>query len=537
MFARLTISVLFCLFLLPTHARATAYYVDFSAACTGNGLATTSSFCSLDQFTEVARSAGDIAFVRRGTSTTTGMTDLTFTSDGTIPAPIIISADYDNLWSDFATSSQTYTINHGTTTLYASASVTGIAAGDWIYVEGDCGEIPTNTLSTTLNMCNFAYEVSFVSGNALGIHLPYKGNNTGSGKALRVMPDAPIRGAVTSNFQFSLFNTNNWLFKGLHVRGTDAEGQIVLDAADNGNVELMDMVLQGNGASDIGLQCGLGSNDTGCTFRIAKSRIINDNFAAIHIDDNAGIEDGKIYDTLLTASGGLRTTSSIGSALSLFDTTLSALTLNSPSATRVMVNHKIVGRNTIISSFLGFDTATHKNSTVQLQDINGNIGQSFRFEENQLSNTLPIAQSTTSNARPGGGANSILISPSTNISPSWQFSYIPLFEYPIYADTSSKQYDVYFMSTSTSGWTANPSASELWIECEYWAHATGASSTRKVKKSTGTIDFTGSTSWQNLSVTCQPSQTGLMYLRGWYAKTKETGKMNEFYVDGTPVIN
>src|SRR3990167_9621753 len=82
---------------------ATAYYSDLgnataSSTCAGrNGLATTTSWCGIDQFTEVARSAGDILFVRRGTATTTQMSDVNFTSDGTIANPIIISADYDNL--------------------------------------------------------------------------------------------------------------------------------------------------------------------------------------------------------------------------------------------------------------------------------------------------------------------------------------------------------------------------------------------------------------------------------------------------------
>ena len=73
---------------------ATAYYVSFETnIVNGNGLATTTPFNNLDSFTEVARSAGDIAFVRRGYASTTGVTDLNFTSDGTIANPLQISAD------------------------------------------------------------------------------------------------------------------------------------------------------------------------------------------------------------------------------------------------------------------------------------------------------------------------------------------------------------------------------------------------------------------------------------------------------------
>src|SRR3990167_9493093 len=106
--------------ILPQVAGATAYYVDFDGGIDGDGLATTTSFNSLDRFTEVARASGDIAFVRRGTATTTQMSHLTFTSDGTSGSPIIITADYDNLWSDFSTSTQTYTLVTGSKTMTAS---------------------------------------------------------------------------------------------------------------------------------------------------------------------------------------------------------------------------------------------------------------------------------------------------------------------------------------------------------------------------------------------------------------------------------
>ncbi len=42
--------------------------------------------------------------------------------------------------------------------------------------------------------------------------------------------------------------------------------------------------------------------------------------------------------------------------------------------------------------------------------------------------------------------------------------------------------------------------------------------------------------WDGISVTCQPTQAALLYLRGWYAKNGEVGKMNEFNMDIKPVI-
>jgi hypothetical protein len=58
-----------------------------------------------------------------------------------------------------------------------------------------------------------------------------------------------------------------------------------------------------------------------------------------------------------------------------------------------------------------------------------------------------------------------------------------------------------------------------------------------IKKSTGTIDMNGSTSWQSLAVTAQPGQVGVVYLRGWYGKTKESGKANTFYIDPVPEVS
>ena len=172
-----------------------------------------------------------------------------------------------------------------------------------------------------------------------------------------------------------------------------------------------------------------------------------------------------------------------------------------------------------------------------VEDYDGTMGKNiYRNIGAGLNVNTNLLESTTTVTRTGGGATSIQVIPSTNTTSIWDFNKIKLFEYPIYTNTTSKQYDVYFMSTSTAAWTADPLNTELWIECEYWAHDTNATSTRKVLKSTGVVDFNGSTAWQALSVTCVPTQTGINYLRGWYAKTKESGKMNEFFVDGKPVI-
>ena len=110
-----------------------------------------------------------------------------------------------------------------------------------------------------------------------------------------------------------------------------------------------------------------------------------------------------------------------------------------------------------------------------------------------------------------------------------------LFEIPFYATTDSKKYEVFFRPTATADWTADPTAAELWIELEAWGHATN--NFRKITKSTGVIDMNGSTTFTALDVTVGPAQAGVAYLRGYYAKTKESGKANTFFWDVVPVVS
>ena len=107
-----------------------------------------------------------------------------------------------------------------------------------------------------------------------------------------------------------------------------------------------------------------------------------------------------------------------------------------------------------------------------------------------------------------------------------------LFEIPIYATTNSKQYDIYFRPDATANWSADPLATELWIELEAWGHA--SNNFRKITKSTGVVTDSGN--WESLTVTVAPAQAGVAYLRCYYCKTKEAGS-NILFVDPIPVIS
>ena len=255
---------------LAEKSEAAVFYVDFQCGtdntCSNVGTATTTPFGNLDAFTEVARSAGDIAFLRRGVASTTGVSDLNFTSDGTIANPIIISADYDNLWNDFATSSQTYSVAVATSTFYASGTVTGIAVGDWVYVAGDCFE---KYNSTSLNQCEFANEVASTTVNSITFYLPYKGNQSGSALDLRVMPDNPQWNAATGNFQWNFDTDDYWIVKGLDIRGTDANGNVELDSSI-GHM-FFDTIFIANGSGDF----SIARTDDTFVFFVIKSRFSN----------------------------------------------------------------------------------------------------------------------------------------------------------------------------------------------------------------------------------------------------------------------
>jgi hypothetical protein len=499
----------------------TTYYIDcINGTDTSIGTATSTAGLDLDQFTEVARSAGDKVIVRRGGTGCDNGSDLLFTSDGTINNPITIEADYDNAWGDFASSSQTYTVTFGSKTMTASAEITDILANDWIYVDGD-------------DQRDYAYEVESIGGagtTTLTLYLPYKGGQSGAGNGLEIMPDAPIWNTATGNFEWNFDNDNYWKVQGIDIRGTDSLGNVEIDSSYSH--QFIDCIFIGNGSSDYGIKCG----DDRYVVRVDKSRFFNhEGNIEANISDAYGLL--QVYNVLLD-----------GNDVSL-SSGISAGTFNFI----ILEGGDIEGKNHIAGygdielevygtrSYIRgtnlqspYEVNTLAESKIGIEDYNltpgKNVFTSLSTEE--VGSNFPI-QSETSIVRSGGGATSIKVSPTTRMDTDWNFSRVQLFEYPIYADTSSKQYDVYFHSPATNTWTADPTASELWIECEYWGHATN--NFRKITKSTGVLDFNGTTTWNALSVTCQPSQTGVLYLRGWYAKTKEAGS-NIFYVDVAPVI-
>lgn len=535
-------------FFLPQLAHGAVYYIDLQAAsCTGNGLATTTSFCSIDLFTDVARNAGDMAIVKRDTASTTDVTDILPASSGTLNNPITLTADYDNLWSTFATSSQTVTPVFGATTLTLSASST-ITNNTWIYFQGDCQENGSTTVSMQrMNPCEYAYEVASTTiGSAntvLTLYHPYKGSQTAAGTPVRVMGKNPIWNTNAGDFQWVFNNDDFWVVNGIDIRGTDANCNI---GATNGIYLTINLVLQGDGATD----CGIANNHVGSTFNKTRTfgKLVAFNTAASQ--PMVGTFNDSFVDCNSVASS-IVITSSFQAILNVRDLNFINCTTFFNGAANG--NAKLYTRNltyptgvtNFFTSFSGVD-----GSQAYMEDLQGVLGAN-RFSDSHIAtNALATTtQATTSNLRSGGGAKNLLVIPpagtadvgiSTRIFPT---SYIKLFEYPIYTDTTSRTYTMYFNSTNTAQFLVDPltqtamgsTTPELYIECEYYNESSGVNRALKRSNAVNDVDFNGSTAWQDISVTCQPTRAGILYLRGFYAKT--TDAYNAFFMDTTPTIS
>jgi hypothetical protein len=507
----------------------TTYYIDADCATPGDGTTATcngdadDSFDELDDFTEVARSDGDIAILRRGaTATYDNSTDLTFTSDGGFGNTIVIEADFDDAWSDFSSSAQTYTITQGSKTMTASATITGIAANDWICVN-------------TENCRDWAYEVSSVSGTTLTLYLPYKGKASGAGNTLTVMPDAPIWNTAAGDFQWNFDSDNYWKVQGVHVRGTDVNGQIEIDSS--GGIIIKDTIFTGD---DLGAT-GVYVTDEGSYVYISKCRSFENDEGLVEFHTNAsGI--AEVYDCLVDGNDGSSVDGFVVYGGTIIAENIEFVNLSGASSAAISIEVTAFGtppgeiylRSAIFdNSEAGRirNSGTHHQKLHFLLEDFGAVGASLEHYFND-----DVASSTTAVLRTGGGSSSKLIRPVSSISSADETDRLKLFEYPIYTDTTSRTYTMYFSSTSTAHWTANPTAVELFLEADYYVNS--GDTQRIAATSTATLNFTGSTDWQGISVTAQPAQAGILYLKGWYGKTKEAGAddTNAFYMDVQPVI-
>lgn len=126
-----------------------------------------------------------------------------------------------------------------------------------------------------------------------------------------------------------------------------------------------------------------------------------------------------------------------------------------------------------------------------------------------------------------------------------------MFEYPFYLSTNARTYTVSVRRAEGSGedWITTvgeeftysnyPGASDIYLEFEYWDMDHESTSMRKMTRKTSTsiagVDFS-TNAWQELSITIEPKTEGVGYLRLWYSKANEVGKLNTFYIDPKVVV-
>mgnify|MGYP001604990112 FL=1 len=532
--------ILFALvFFFPQSVSATSYYVDFvNGLNTNAGTATTTAFGSLNQFTENARSAGDIVFVRRGMASTTNIVAMNLTSDGTLNNPIRASADYDNLWNDFATTTQTYTFAFASSTITASAAQSDVVVGNWLYAEGDCAETYN---SLTKNNCPFAYEVSAVASTSITFYLPYKGDKTGSVN-VRKMPSVPQIGITTTAAQILSASTDNyWDFKGFDFRSTNSNCMFVNTSSPA--MTVFDVIFQGDGLT----VCVTNNPNWGIVY--SKVRVFN-----VSNGFGSGVASLRLYDFLFDCNNAAGSTmisqGGAGGVVELIDGTIKNCATSEMGYGSSMAAGRTYMRNVKRANLNNHSGAANVN--IYYEDDFSIVGLNTQSSNQIGSNTTATTtMSTTTNLRSGGGPKNMVVFPPSGVANTgistfyFPFSYIKLFEYPIYANTTSKTYTMFFNSTSTSNFTVDPltstavgsSTPELYIECEYYNTTTDANRILKRSNTANDVDFNGATTWQDIAVTCQPAQTGILYLRGWYAKPKESSVTNWFYMDTTLVVS
>jgi len=179
---------------------------------------------------------------------------------------------------------------------------------------------------------------------------------------------------------------------------------------------------------------------------------------------------------------------------------------------------QIKGRNVTLSSSTKVDTISVMGSFVKIEDLDGTKDNNKAWLWNGT------ITRDTSVVRTGGADSSACVEPNSNCGTEHP---LKMFDFVIWAPASQKTYSVYMYA---SGWTTLPTASECYIEAEYYDQAAGA------HKATmqSTQAFTANDTWTEFTVTVTPAQEGILRLRGYLKKYEAGAKV---YVDIKPVIS
>lgn len=491
-----------------------------------SGDTTGAAYKTLGKYTTEARSAGDIAVLRGGMTAGyhVDATQLTFLSDGDKGNPIIVERDWDDDYSDHANSAQTYTLVFGSKTHTASATITGLSANEWIFNTTD-GDNPRE----------YSYEVASVSGTTLTLFLPYKGT-TGATKTLKVMPAAPFWGGTASSSDEWFINGDNyWKFQGIEARGTAGFGLWRFDDNARG-IEFWDMINLGSGTTAIGYfpfdnielyfnKCRFDGMRRGLTQGGHITAEHKDCLWDLNAGSSTWIMDlGSERGELVFIDNEFKDIANVinNSNANAHGVSPSFQNCKITSMTQNFINETVAG--------------LHTWGPMGIEDYDNEPGDWRSYSHNSDAEDNILMQSDKVTVRAGGATIAVEVNPSADLSNLSPFTIDKLIDrYGIQLPASATTITIFFASDATGDWTTNPTAAEMWLELEYWDHATN--DFRKLVKSTGTVDFKTDTDFdQSLAITVTPGQAGRAYLSLKYAKPTEATKTNKFRFDPIPVI-
>ena len=500
----------------------TTYYIDADSGDSANsGTAIGDAFRFFRDFSQLGASApGDVCIIRNGRTNRIDDDGVDgFLNDGQHGNPITMQRDYANAWSDDTTSAFTFTPTPGSKILVGSATVTDIGVGDWVYVSGDDAE-------------KYSYEVDTVSGVNVTLYLPYKGNQSGAGNSVINIGKAPVFGEIaTDPIQITSANDIGWILMGINMKGNTVTGMFLFGDA---TFVIRDFSVECNGSAFL-LQ---GSGSTAFHRRLFSKCRFHNYQRGLHVGSSRDIKTFSFKNCLFDGNSVLDSTIIKGLTAYtelLFEETEflghSTMDFNFNGDAPTFVR----ARNCIFSATpqgnIGSDAGDDaKPKLFASEDHNGVVNVSYIAEHlSESVSDTPVKQSDTGTVRSGGNTFSIKVTPGENIGPDFPDNRIEVLNMPIYSDASSKTVTVYVKTNATTNWTANPTAKQLILEVEYIISSSPYH--RKVIASASTANFIGSTSWIALTIAFTPFLSGQFYLRLLYGKPKESGKLNEFFVD------
>lgn len=546
----------------------TTYYVDYVNGNDANdGLTVGNSKQNFRPLiTSTALTPGDKIILRRNSTVIDPTANSQITDDGTPLAPLIFEADYDDSWGDFSNSAQTYTAVIGSLTMEASDTISGISAGDWVYVTGDDAR-------------EHCLEVESVSGTTLTFYTAYKGENAGSGKTLVVMGPNPragdgIGGSITGK-PVSFYHGVYWEVNGVDFDMTHF-GSGHYYSGGQTHVIIRNCYLKGNNIS-IRLDNSTSDAYTGTDVKIFKKcRLVKTftNTGVVAINYQGGgryvLEDCIIDLADLYQASGIYTLTNTSDLSSTLIKDCKFINVEGGGQQRIFevsqTTNGVMPHNGILkfenpiidgtpqygflhSRYNSPSSLFGRSYAVAVTNYNGVAGDnriyaSLGFRAPAYYNAPIVLQSSSSVVRTGGAASSLKVTPLAadyigfiDLIGPYVTNTLKSEGLPIYlSDTTQKTITFYVKAESGEFVSNNPTADHLYIEVEYYNSSSNLS--KSVKRSTSTVDFVGSTDWQPLTVTFTPGQTGIAHVRVKYGLNTSVYSSNGnqyFYFD--PYIN